>query len=316
MSGRARARLVPGTRPLGVLTTGAAPAAHRVARRARRHPRRRRRRRARELLGRPHACATPVCAIAALVTEEPRHQSFDACASRPRRAPRPAPHRTAVTRICGRGPGRGGRADRPRDGHDPARRVRHRRVHRRLDPRPRARAPRPGSRWTPEPARHASTCASARRRPGVFAAGNLLHGAETADVCARDGGRGARGSRGSGDQLRDASAAERRPRCGPSAVPIECDAPLRWISPNAVVAGETGTPQGRFLAAQRRVGPPRAASPSSQGAHARSARGPAVSSPTGRCISMTDWLARVDPDAGRHDRRDRGPTLLSPALAG
>ena len=74
--------------------------------------------------------------------------------------------------------------------------------------------------------------------PGVFAAGNLLHGAETAAVCARDG---AAAGLAATAWLRGGSWP------GTDPVPIVCESPLRWVSPNAVVPGETGTPQGHFL---------------------------------------------------------------------
>jgi hypothetical protein len=74
-------------------------------------------------------------------------------------------------------------------------------------------------------------------RPGVFAAGNLLHGAETADVAALGGRHAGAGaatflSHGSG---------------WPEArVPIGCAPPLRWIAPNVVVGGTDAPPRGRF----------------------------------------------------------------------
>jgi hypothetical protein len=74
-------------------------------------------------------------------------------------------------------------------------------------------------------------------RPGVFAAGNLLHGAETADVAAL-GGRHA-----------GAAAAAFLSNGGgwPAArIAIECEPPLRWIAPNAVVPGAGAPPRGRF----------------------------------------------------------------------
>jgi thioredoxin reductase len=86
-------------------------------------------------------------------------------------------------------------------------------------------------------------------RPGAFAAGNLLHGAETADIAALSG--------------RHAAAAAADFAAGGSLWPaghvaVECDEPLRWISPNAIAsdtrAGEVGSardrsapPRGRFL---------------------------------------------------------------------
>jgi thioredoxin reductase len=74
-------------------------------------------------------------------------------------------------------------------------------------------------------------------RPGVFAAGNLLHGAETADVAALSGRHaGAR-----------AAAFVSGARGWPEArIPVECEPPLRWIAPNAVVPGAGPPPRGRF----------------------------------------------------------------------
>jgi hypothetical protein len=72
---------------------------------------------------------------------------------------------------------------------------------------------------------------------GVFAAGNLLHGAETADVAAlggRHAGRSVAAFLANGGTWPDARVA------------IECEPPLRWISPNVVVAGAAVPPRGRF----------------------------------------------------------------------
>jgi thioredoxin reductase len=75
-------------------------------------------------------------------------------------------------------------------------------------------------------------------RPGVFAAGNVLHGAETADVAALDG--------------RHVAAAVARHLDGkgwPAArVSVGCEPPLGWIAPNAVSAdGLEPPPRARFL---------------------------------------------------------------------
>ena len=82
-------------------------------------------------------------------------------------------------------------------------------------------------------------------REGVFAAGNLLHGAEPADVAALSGRHAA------------ATAAEHvRGSAWPEArVPIECEAPLHWIAPNVLSPPATmharapgaSPPRGRFL---------------------------------------------------------------------
>jgi len=75
-------------------------------------------------------------------------------------------------------------------------------------------------------------------RPGVFAAGNLLHGAETADVAALSGRHAAVG----------AAAFVRGSAWPDASVPIECEPPLRWISPSAVAPPGAGRPpRDRFM---------------------------------------------------------------------
>src|SRR5690242_12659910 len=63
------------------------------------------------------------------------------------------------------------------------------------------------------------------RTRGVFAADNLLHGAETADIAALSGRHAARAAIGflESDEW-------------PELAPLEvvCEAPLRWVSPNAI----------------------------------------------------------------------------------
>jgi thioredoxin reductase len=71
---------------------------------------------------------------------------------------------------------------------------------------------------------------------GVFAAGNLLHGAETADVAALSGRHAAA-----------AAAAFVRGSAWPDdRIPIECEAPLEWIAPNVVAPHMGAPPRGRF----------------------------------------------------------------------
>ncbi|MEA2363341.1 MAG: hypothetical protein QOD71_2486 [Thermoleophilaceae bacterium] len=77
--------------------------------------------------------------------------------------------------------------------------------------------------------------------PGVFAAGNLLHGAEQADVAALSG-RHAAGA--VVRYLEDGEWPERR-------VPVVCEEPLGWIAPNAVAAGAGPPPRGRFVLRSR-----------------------------------------------------------------
>jgi thioredoxin reductase len=77
-------------------------------------------------------------------------------------------------------------------------------------------------------------------RPGVLAAGNLLHGAETADVAALSGRHAAAKLKGT-VPLRWA---------GPR-VPIECEPPLHWIAPTVIAPGAGPPPRGRFALRSR-----------------------------------------------------------------
>jgi hypothetical protein len=78
--------------------------------------------------------------------------------------------------------------------------------------------------------------------PGVFAAGNLLHGAETAAVCAASGAWTANAV---AEWLADTDASTWPTTRG---VRIECAPPLRWVSPNLVVPGQDAVPHGHLLA--------------------------------------------------------------------
>jgi len=231
------ARLVPGTRPLGVLTTGALqqlallPGAH-VGRRA-------------VVVGAEHVSFSAVltlyhagCAVTAVVTDQPHHQSYEALRALAAGRHRvPLLTRAAVTRILGRGRVDGVELTDLVSGA--TRRVECDTVVFTGD-------------WIPdhELARRGGLVMDPGTRgprvdlrlrtsaPGVFAAGNLVHAAETAGVCARGGA--AAGSAAAA-WVRGTPAAETPP------TDVECEPPLRWISPNAVIPGETGTPQGHFL---------------------------------------------------------------------
>jgi thioredoxin reductase len=72
--------------------------------------------------------------------------------------------------------------------------------------------------------------------PGVFAAGNLLHAAETADVCALDG-----------RHLAASVAAHLRGAPWPRQVPISASPPLAWVAPNLALAVNHPPPRGRVL---------------------------------------------------------------------
>jgi thioredoxin reductase len=78
-------------------------------------------------------------------------------------------------------------------------------------------------------------------RPGVFAAGNLVHPAETADICALDG-----------RHVAPAVAAYLRgPGDWPSAVRVVARDPLAWIAPSLLVGAGHDPPRGRFLLRSR-----------------------------------------------------------------
>jgi thioredoxin reductase len=81
---------------------------------------------------------------------------------------------------------------------------------------------------------------------GVFAAGNLVHAAETADIAALSGRHAARrvaeylAGRRAADLAGQRVGAPRVPR-----VPVRAEPPLSWISPNVVTAA-AAPPLGRF----------------------------------------------------------------------
>jgi hypothetical protein len=125
--------------------------------------------------------------------------------------------------------------------------------------------------------------------PGLFAAGNLLHGAEVADVAALSGRHVAAGVV---RHLEGEPWPTKR-------VPIECRSPLRWISPSSVgdPTLEGAPPRGRFLlrAAEAVHGPrvelAQDARSLWQGRVRRIGPGRSASLPSG-------WLGAVDPQGG------------------
>jgi hypothetical protein len=91
----------------------------------------------------------------------------------------------------------------------------------------------------------------------VFAAGNLVHAAETADIAALSGRHAARQIAAflRGGVLNGGAAAF--PDMGPAAgtlgrnrVPVLVEPPLRWISPN-VIGSAAAPPLGRFVLRSR-----------------------------------------------------------------
>jgi hypothetical protein len=134
--------------------------------------------------------------------------------------------------------------------------------------------------------------------PGVFAAGNLVHAAETADIAALSGRHAARqiavalGAAGSGAG---------RPGAGTGAgrVPVRVEPPLRWISPNAIAsdASLVPPPLGRFVLRSqefRRLGRLEVRQDGRLLARSRVTR----LVPERPVHLRAAWLARVDPAGG------------------
>jgi NADPH-dependent 2,4-dienoyl-CoA reductase/sulfur reductase-like enzyme len=231
------ARLVPGTRPAGVLTTATlqqlvhlhhGPVGTRAV-----------------VAGAEHVSFSAVATLAeagartvAMVTEQPRHQSlalFRAGAAARYRAP--LHPRTAITRIDGRDRVTAVQLTALDTGV--ARTVACDTVVFTAD-------------WIPDHelavlagialdpgTRGPIVDASLRtERPGTFAAGNLDHGAEPADIAALSGRHA--GAAAAAFLEGDRAWPERF-------VPIRCAPPLHWIAPNAVSAGAGPPPRGRLL---------------------------------------------------------------------
>ncbi len=138
--------------------------------------------------------------------------------------------------------------------------------------------------------------------PGVFAAGNLVHAAETADVAALSGRHAARQVATYLVGLPPGGSSP-LPAPAPAPVPVIADPPLRWISPNAIaIAAGTSVdavppPLGRFAirAAEYRA---RARLEAWQDGRllARSRPLPLI---PGRPVHLrASWLTSVDPDGG------------------
>jgi thioredoxin reductase len=130
---------------------------------------------------------------------------------------------------------------------------------------------------------------------GVFAAGNLVHAAETADIAALSGRHAARQivgllAAGTGDLLK-------------GRLPVRAEPPLRWISPNAIAVAADGPappPLGRFVLRSqefRRL----ARLEVRQDGRVLGRSGPVRLIP-GRPVHLgVAWLARVDPAGGPVD---------------
>lgn len=73
---------------------------------------------------------------------------------------------------------------------------------------------------------------------GVFAAGNVIHAAETADVAALSG-------RLTAAKVQD--FLQTGNWCAGSSVPIVCEPPIAWVSPQAIDPGAQHAPHGHFI---------------------------------------------------------------------
>ncbi len=230
------ARLVPGARPAGVLTTGALQQLvanqEPVGRRA-------------VVVGAEHVSFSAVltlrhagCEVVAMVTGERRHQSYAALRLACTRGRVPVLTRTAITEIMGR---RRVEAVELTDlGTAATRRLPCDTVVFTGDWFPDHELARQGG-LVIDPGTKAPRVDTGYRTsaPGVFAAGNLLHGAETAGVCERDGNWVAA-------TMLDWLRADAPWWPVTSTVPVECTPPLRWVSPNAVTPG-AAVPHGHLL---------------------------------------------------------------------
>lgn len=136
--------------------------------------------------------------------------------------------------------------------------------------------------------------------PGVFAAGNLIHAAETADIAALSGRHAAR-------QIAAALAVPWPAAPGAASVPVRAEPPLTWLSPNAIPAASpaVGPPLGRFTLRSSEFRRLARLEVRQDGRRLTLSR--PVRLIPGRPVHLAArWLARVDPAAG--------PVLVTVAL--
>jgi thioredoxin reductase len=230
------ARLVPGSRPDGVLTTGML---QQLVYLHGAHPGRRA-----LIVGAEHVSFSALltlahggCEVAGMATELPRHQSLAAFrAGAALRWRTPVWTRTAVTAIEGTPRVEAVELTDLRSGR--SRRVACDTVVFTGDWIPdHELAVTAGAELDPGTRGPRVDAALRTSRPRLFAAGNLLRGAETADVAALEGRHAAAA----------VAAALRGDDPWPArAVPVACMAPLRWVAPNAVTPDATPPPLRHF----------------------------------------------------------------------
>lgn len=131
--------------------------------------------------------------------------------------------------------------------------------------------------------------------PGVFAAGNLLHGTEPAAVAAEEGRHAARAVL---RHLHSGGAATGHGAPAVAAVPVEVAAPLLRITPNLLSAAPAPPPGGRFLLrAGERVARPVLVAAQAGRVIGRAAL-PATAVPDRSFPLHAPFLAAADPSAG------------------
>lgn len=126
---------------------------------------------------------------------------------------------------------------------------------------------------------------------GVFAAGNLIHAAETADVAAISDRHAARQIAAYLAGQADGAVEARAVR-----VPVEVQAPLLWISPNAVALGNP-PPRGRFTLRAAGFGP-RGRLEAHQDGRVLGRSRPQRLIPGRPVYLAASWLRAVDPEGG------------------
>ncbi len=131
--------------------------------------------------------------------------------------------------------------------------------------------------------------AMATSAPGVFAAGNLVHAAETADVAALSGRHAAR-------QLHSFLTGHRVPAT-PAHIRVVPEPPLHWISPNVVTAGGPTPPRDRFILRTSEFRRP-ARLAVRQGDKALARSRPQRLIPGRPLYLPASWLTAVNPDGG------------------
>ncbi|MET8178094.1 FAD-dependent oxidoreductase [Streptomyces sp. NPDC005336] len=280
------ARLIPGARPAGVLTTGqlqqAVSTHHQsVGRRA-------------VVVGAEHISYSAVLTlrhagaeVAAMVTDLPRHQTYRAFDLGARLCHGvPLLTDATVTELTGRGRLEGVRL-RHRDGrtatigcdtvvftgdwipdHELARSA--------------GIALDPGTRGP------AADAEFRTGEPGVFAVGNLLHPVETADIAALDGRFAA------APVLRYLT--DQRWTAGP--VPVRVEAPLRWVAPNRIDPDGPRPPLDRFSLRTSRFLARPVLTVSQDGRTLHRRRLARTVAPTRPLHLPADWIARADAHGG------------------